>query len=323
MTLLLVIFIIFCALLIGIVIHLLSLFDKLDLSTQRLYKQRPKKGTDSHLPITLVSYADGDSVFLKNQNMLVFSALNKGFDLFKNYSKHLLGEAFLEKHREHFQHKKGAGYWLWKPWICLKALEEAPENAIIVYADTGFVFKKPITQVIELTADKPIVLFEWDPKIDGYIGRITKRDVLEYCDMDTEEVRNGPHAAAAFFLCKNTPEVRAFFHEWYMMMSRFDSVSDEIKTPQNQHPEFSHHQHDESLLCLLALKNKHLCQYFQMTDFIGPYVTWHHRHARKEHRSILLRHLFISKISDRWFLNNQIWSKIRRKRLRQDDSRAL
>src|SRR5690606_21797941 len=119
---------------------------------------------------------------------------------------------------------------------------------------------------------------------------------------------------------KNTPEVRSFFKEWYMMISHFDSVSDEVKDPQNQYPEFSHHQQDESLLCLLALKHINLCQYFQMNDFIGPYVTWHHRHARKEHRSLLLRHLSVSKISDRWFLNNQIWSKIRGKRLKQHDS---
>jgi hypothetical protein len=323
LTLLLSILIIFCALLIGIVIHLLSLFDKLDLSTQRLYGQRLKKGAEPHLPITLISYADGDSVFRKNQNMLVFSALNKGFDSFKNYNKSLLGEAFLEKHGEHFQHKKGAGYWIWKPWICLKALEEAPENAIIVYADTGFVFKKPLTKIIELIEHKPIILFEWDPKIDGYIGRITKRDVLNHYNMDTEETRNGPHASGGFLIFKNTPQVRAFFNEWYLMISQIDLVSDEVKDPQNQHPEFSHHQQDESLLCLLALKNPDLCQYFQMNDLIGPYVTWHHRHARKEHRSLLLRHLSISKISDRWFLNNHIWSKIRGKRLRQNDSRSL
>lgn len=38
---------------------------------------------------------------------------------------------------ELFQYKRGGGYWLWKPYICLKVLERCDESDIVVYSDCG------------------------------------------------------------------------------------------------------------------------------------------------------------------------------------------
>lgn len=36
-----------------------------------------------------------------------------------------------------FRHKRGGGYWVWKPWAVLQALKIAGENDIVVYSDCG------------------------------------------------------------------------------------------------------------------------------------------------------------------------------------------
>ena len=101
-------------------------------------------GYQDDTPIYLISYADGPEIYKKNQAGLVQSALNKGFSHFINYRKSQLSQDFKENNKEILSLKKGAGYWLWKPWVILNTLENIPENAIVIYADTGFVFKKHI-----------------------------------------------------------------------------------------------------------------------------------------------------------------------------------
>ena len=35
------------------------------------------------------------------------------------------------------RHKRGGGYWVWKPWAILQAMNVASDNDIIVYSDSG------------------------------------------------------------------------------------------------------------------------------------------------------------------------------------------
>ena len=85
--------------------------------------------------VWLISYADGSEVHLANQRTLTASALNKCIDFYKPYNRKHIASSYVSAHENVFSHKKGAGYWLWKPYIILETLEEIPENDILLYAD--------------------------------------------------------------------------------------------------------------------------------------------------------------------------------------------
>ena len=42
---------------------------------------------------------------------------------------------FIDKYHNIFKHQRGFGYWLWKPYIILRKLEELNDNDILVYID--------------------------------------------------------------------------------------------------------------------------------------------------------------------------------------------
>lgn len=237
--------------------------------------------------VYLVSYADGPEIFYKNQNALVFSALNKGIDFFFNYRREHIDPEFIKKNEYIFNQKKGAGYWLWKPWVILKTLNTVPENAIVIYADTGFVFYESPQPLLELARTNGIILVNYeDTKAHGKAGEITKRETLIRMGCDADTCRYGNHLWAAFVIVRNTPVSRAFIKKW------LDYCSDEISltdTPSTvpEYPENRGHTHDESILSILYNKEpegKHLIT----TEELRKYVRWHRRHPGDEYYSLLL-----------------------------------
>ena len=241
--------------------------------------------TENKFPVYLVSYADGPEVFHRNQNALTASALNKGVDFFLNYKKGHLDKEFLEKNKGLFSQKKGAGYWLWKPWIILKTLQTVPENAIVIYADSGFVFHSPLHPLIDLAAEHPIILVDYDPSLHGNLGQITKRETLVKMGCDTPAFRKGKHLWAAFGIFQNTPESRAFVKRWLDYCCD-NSILTDTPSMLPEYPEFRGHAHDESILSTLynlEPNGKHL---ITVPEFY-KYASWHHRHPGSEYQSLL------------------------------------
>ena len=107
----------------------------LDTSTQALDKNIVPDAYDKEYKersqVFLISYADGPKVFFKNQNSLVQSAINKGFDGIINYKKSHIDNIFYNKNMDILSDPHGAGLWLWKPYFILKTMEMLPEDAII------------------------------------------------------------------------------------------------------------------------------------------------------------------------------------------------
>lgn len=238
--------------------------------------------------VHLISYADGPAVFFKNQNALAASALNKGIDFILNYRRSHLDTTFVKQNFSVLNQKKGAGFWLWKPWIILKTLETVPENDIVIYMDTGVVFRNPITPLLDLAKDHEVILFEYDP--DKYWGKpinITKREIFIALDCDTEKCHQGKHIWAGAAILKNTPKTRAFIKQWLSYCRNETLLTDKLDTTR-QYPEFHKQYHDESILNTMYNKNPNDVYLLQSKIFFQKYATWHHRHPNNEYDSLLI-----------------------------------
>jgi len=80
--------------------------------------------------VWLVSYAEGD-VYKANQNWQTFSAINKCIDFYLPYRFKDLDAEFVTKNKELLSKTRGAGYWVWKPYVILKTLKMIPEGDIV------------------------------------------------------------------------------------------------------------------------------------------------------------------------------------------------
>jgi len=254
-------------------------------------------------PVYLVSYADGTEVFFKNQHALAASALNRGIDFIYNYRRSLLNPTFVEKNKHTLDQKRGSGYWLWKPYVILKTLESMPENALMVYADTGFTFRKHIQPLLDQLQDTDILLVRWFTEPNYIAENIIKRDVLIRMNCDTLACRQGPHIWAGFLVLRNTDASRKFIQQWLDYCCD-EALLTDIPSQMPEYKNFHNHHHDQAILTALYNLNPQGKKLLAAKD-LALYAPWHHRHPGAEYKSLL--HHMSDKIRsyERIFINSK------------------
>jgi len=224
--------------------------------------------------VYLVSYADGDPMFFQNQNILVQSTLNKGVDFFLNYNRSHLSPDFYAQNKHVLDQKLGAGLWLWKPWIILDALNKMPEDAILIYMDAGLSAYRPLDDIINLAAKHNIVLYSYPPGEVKSIVRV-KRDAFIKVGCDEERCHNADYIQATFLALKNNEVSRKFIAEWLHYCSDESVLSRAPSVLAPEHPAFSNHGDDQSVLSAVYYKNP-IGYVISQTD-LAKYMSFHRR----------------------------------------------
>lgn len=288
------------------VIVKMTLFN--DVTTSPAYNYVNKKKT----PIYLVSYADGDHVFYKNQNALSLSALNRGFDFILNYRRDLLSEDFVSENKEILDSKQGVGFWLWKPWVILDAMNRAPKDAIIVYSDVGFIFTGSIDDMLDTIENKDGLLIEYDEvDIYGTVDEAVNRQTLIRNNCDNMACRKSPHVMGGFIIVKNNENSKRFITGWFELCKNKNNIMGVSEVNMEQYPEFVNHRHDEGLLSMTYFLEENNMHLFPVTEAKKLY--WAHR--KKESQGFKTLYPLINKPKhwgfDKGFLNSSLFVWLR------------
>jgi hypothetical protein len=95
----------------------------------------------------------------------------------------LHGSTFYQLNRSILDAECGAGYWSWKPYFILEALEHLKEGDVLFYCDAGTKFVLPPLPLIELCCQSPtgVIVFDARPLTNR---QFTKRDCFIRMDYD-------------------------------------------------------------------------------------------------------------------------------------------
>lgn len=265
-------------------------------------------------PIACISYADGDPVFYQNQNVQMFSALNRGFDRFFQYHRKDIDADFYNKNKEILDQRRGSGYWLWKPYILLKTLKELPEGAIVFYADSPVIFKSSIEPFIRKLNDSKadILLLEDGSKRKNNINKAfqtVKSEALSLNGINPNSLEHKYALWGAFLVVRNTERGRAFVQAWLSLCENKDALTDQPLNNQKQHPKFKGHSHDQALLFVATQKNPDGITYIT-TDDLDGIVKNVHRHPHQRMFSLIPDILGCFKISE-WGYNSKFMQILR------------
>ena len=234
--------ILFLAVMLGASLHEIN---KHDLSVQKAATCNLKeKG-----PIYLITYGDGEA-YVSNTKVLAESALNNCIDVVYMYRKEHLDKDFVEKNKKIFEAKRGSGYWLWKPYLTLKTLEQMPENSIMIYFDSGIKIINPLDHFINELGDNDMMLVD----NFGLLNKeYIKRDLFRIMNMDNEVARNAQQLNGAMFVVRNTTRSREFVRKWLDIAQIDGAITNDPSI--DEYPEFIEHRHDQSILSLLYLQD--------------------------------------------------------------------
>ena len=169
---------------------------------------------EARVTVLLINYADGGYYEAQKLNSKT-GLLVGGVDRALQFGRQHLDPTFLKRNGEVLNRQVGAGRWLWKPYVVVKALQHAmADGDILFYADSGSHFVSSVVPIVELCRQQatPILLFTLHP---SHVNRMyTKRDCFHFMDMDRPPYPDMTHILASFFVCRKTSATLAFFEEW-------------------------------------------------------------------------------------------------------------
>jgi len=123
--------------------------------------------------------------------------------------------SFYQKHREVLDQPRGAGFWLWKPWLILQLLDDIPEGDFLMYHDVGRVlsrtpgvgyqFRRPITPMVDWAAAHDGMFPGIYVPVYGRSGRWTQRDCFILMSWDSPQYPDTPIIQAGMTVRQRPP----------------------------------------------------------------------------------------------------------------------
>lgn len=205
----------------------------------------------------LINYADG--AFEKSRLKNSMSGLAAGFDAVIQYSSKDIDSLFYEKNKEILTHKRGAGYWLWKPYFIFQTLKNVKEGDVVFYSDSGAEFIKSVEPLLDLIQEKEVVGF----KLSGQHKekQYTRKAVIDSLGFaHPEQVASSNQDMASFIGVKKTSHTGKEDHvigTWLDLCQDPNLIMDQPRSS-DEFEEFIDHRHDQSLWSLVSkLRNVH------------------------------------------------------------------
>jgi hypothetical protein len=205
----------------------------------------------------LITFAAGSINYIEAGERLIKQGNNlKLFDksiLFTD--KNLMNDKiFWDKHSDFIQkNKRGFGYWLWKPYIILKTMNELENGDILLYLDSGCEF-------IENNKDLIIKYFDYVKKdkiigneIKTLEGQFSKMDLINYLKLNNENIFKSYQREGGANMFYVNDETRKLVEEWYNIGSEYHFIDDSASKLKNING-FKEHRHDQSIFSLLTKK---------------------------------------------------------------------
>ena len=172
-----------------------------------------------------------------------------GVDKVIEYTPEMISD-FISKHKDIFNIEKGAGLWLWKPYIALKTLEDIGDGDYMFYADAGSFYIDKVQKLINvMERDKiDIMLFE----LPLLARQFTKKETFVLMDYHNYEHNQ---ILATCFLMKKTAKSLKFTEEWLNYCSDLRILSPDHFCPEiKEFEDYIDHREDQSVLDIVARK---------------------------------------------------------------------
>jgi hypothetical protein len=196
----------------------------------------------------VISFATGR--FVESQKLLEKKAYEMGADKVISYNEKDLDNNFIKQNFNILKQPKGSGYWLWKPYLILKTLEESNEKDIVLYVDSGMYPIQPLKYMFDLTKNDDICLFQ----VHNQINKIwTKYDCFELMNCNEEKYHNAQQVCGAPQLYKKSNRSISFVKEVFEFCKNEKIITDSLYL--KNFVEFKEHRHDQSILTNIAIKN--------------------------------------------------------------------
>lgn len=209
----------------------------------------------SYKKIHFISFGS-DERYLKLSKKVLTSLVNLyPSSSYKNYQS-----KDLEIHILNYcnKYKKGFGYWLWKPYLILKALRDLPLGSTLMYVDGRTGLHKECKKIVWF--DKFINSRTYDVALYKTIHKEykwTSGDLFSLFHLSPYSSDSLSTQYSATFLClKNNYKSQRFIEAWLKIILNKSNLCRDNLSNKSNHENFIQNRHDQSVLSLLTKNSK-------------------------------------------------------------------
>ena len=199
-----------------------------------------------------------------------------GFDQIFQCSFNDIDKDFYDKNKVILDQQKGAGFWLWKPYLILKHLKNLTENDFLFYLDSGALFINRIDPLEKICKEQTngILCFHLNEGPysikTNYDCYHTKRDVYITMNCDNESYWYSYIINAAMSGWIKNNFTLNFLEEWLCFAQKDDIITDIPSKLGAELPLFRAHRHDQSIFSVLRKKYE-IPSFTDPSQFGNPY----------------------------------------------------
>ena len=217
----------------------------------------------------LINYANWRYHFARPYNTCT-GHLIAGIDRVIEYSPADIDKDFRRRHRKLLRRIHGNGFWIWKPWIILKTLQEMTGDDLLIYSDADILFLRPVEPLIQRMEETGENLMTFADPCGRKERYFTKRDIFILLDCDRPEYTDTTLMRSDFHLWKKTEFSMRFAREWldHLVDERISNDGpNRLGLP--NYSSFAFPTYDQSVFSLLH-KKYHLISHRSPADRPNP-----------------------------------------------------
>ena len=217
------------------------------------------------MKINLVTYSNDK---YKKQQQKLASQAKLVFDGVYVYGEKWLRKTnFYKKNKNILDEPRGAGYWLWKPYIILETFKQIDEGDVVLYIDSSDTFKDNVVTFLTnffKSSEKELILTSGAfPQKDW-----TKRDCFILMDCDSSEYHNVIQLEAGILCFRKSAKTTELLQEWLEFCQNENILTDIKNIKGDNYENFKDHRHDQSVLTNLSVKYK-----LQASNILRTFIT--------------------------------------------------
>jgi hypothetical protein len=195
-----------------------------------------------------------NAVFQKHRDVLVKQCINSNwFDNSEGFGPDDLDNDFKTKFENILKEKKGGGYWIWKPYIIKKKLEQINDGEYLICLDAGCTLntnaKNRFDEYIDMLDNSNLGIISFSTGYKEYT--YTKKEIFDHFKLDetSEHYNSGQIMSGIIVIKKNEHSVK-LINEWYETVHNNASLFTDNTGIKN--PGYIANRHDQSILSVIS-----------------------------------------------------------------------
>lgn len=166
-------------------------------------------------------------------------------------------EEFWNKHSTFMlNNRRGFGYWVWKPHLLLKILNQMNEGDVLVYSDAGCTLNNTglarFNEYLNILEQSESGILNFELTHPEY--KYTKNDLFEYLNA-SENIKYKFQILSGIFLIRKNTNTVNLVQKWKDIYDVSYHYAADTPSVSKNHPEFVEHRHDQSIFSILCRQN--------------------------------------------------------------------